>query len=255
MNRKNQDNKLGIIGFFLALIVLGCAGYILYLVYRFYFLDEELDIITILLMAVPIFVVAMVAPKFTPSKNNQQKTNQEQYKSVAQNPFASDANVDKKIDNYDDNAFGNMTSNNLNQNHKLTNDSDKQSMSKNLVPLIVLVVVFVAFFLYQGGYFQNSDPVGRWVFEMNEGEDVGGAINLTDYLYMEFYEDGTLEIGWKNVDSPEEEQGTGTWYQSENIIYFTIDYNYGESVTAAVIIKNNELVDAETDVRLGYIKD
>ena len=72
---------------------------------------------------------------------------------------------------------------------------------------------------------------------------------------MEFYEDGTLEIGWKNVDSPEDDQGTGTWYQSENIIYFTVNYNYGDNVTAAVIIKNNELIDAETDVRTGYIRD
>lgn len=255
MNRKNQDNKLGIIGFFLALIVLGCAGYILYLVYRFYFLDEELDIITILLLAVPIFVVAMIAPRFTTGKGSQQKPNQVQYKSIERNPFTDEADLDRSKADYDNDTSGNLNSTNLNNDNKLTNESDKKSLSKNLVPLIILVVVFIAFFLYQGGFFQNSDPVGRWVFEMNEGEDVGGAINLTDYWYMEFYEDGTLEIGWKNVDSPEEEQGTGTWYQSENIIYFTIDYNYGESVTAAVIIKNNELVDAETDVRLGYIKD
>ncbi len=197
----------------------------------------------------------MVAPKFTQSKNNQQNTNQKQHNSIDHNPFASEVNIDKTIDNYEDNASGNINSNNLNHNNKSTNNSDKQSMSKNLVPLIVLVVVFIAFFLYQGGYFQNSDPVGRWIFEMNEGEDVGGAVNLTDYWYMEFYEDGTMEIGWKNVGSPEEEQGTGTWYQSENIIYFTVNYNYGDSVTAAVVIKNNELVDAETEVRTGYIRD
>jgi hypothetical protein len=259
MNKNEEFKKNGIILFFFVLIILGATGYMLYLIGRYIILDEALDIITILLLAIPIFVVASVIPKFIPKKGSQKPANQGQYSQVENHPIASEGDYfSNNSVNYNNINTGNTGKSNVNNGSKLgkvEGSSQNKSLSKNLVPLLVFIVVFLGFYIYQDGFFQSSDPVGRWIFEMNEGEDVGGAINLTDYWYMEFYEDGTLEIGWKNVDVPEEEQGTGTWYQSENIVYFTINYNYGDSVTAAVVIKNNELVDAETDGRTGYIRD
>lgn len=260
MNNNDNQKKNGIIIFFFVLIILASAGYMLYLVGRYIILDEELDIVTILLLAVPIFVVGSVMSKYIPKKENkQQQMNQGQFSQVQQHPIRDDGDYfSNNSVNYNNINTGNTGKNDVNNGSKLGKTywkSEGKPMSKNLIPLVVFVVVFLAFFLYQGGFFQSSDPVGRWIFEMNEGEDVGGAINLTDYWYMEFYEDGTLEIGWKNVDSPEDVQGTGTWYQSEGIIYFTVNYYSGNDATAAVVIKGNELVDAESNTRSGYIRE
>ncbi|MDT8336512.1 MAG: hypothetical protein RQ856_01640, partial [Candidatus Izemoplasmatales bacterium] len=133
----------------------------------------------------------------------------------------------------------------------------KKSFNKNLIPTIILVVVFIVFFAYHGGYlnFNSSNPVGRWIYEMDEGEESGGFINLTDYWYMEFYENGTLDIGWKNVDYPEDSQGSGSWYVEGGVIYVTIHYNNGDTVQAEFVIKSNQLVEYGTNIPSEYYRE
>lgn len=133
----------------------------------------------------------------------------------------------------------------------------KKGLNKNIVPLTILIVVFIIYFSMNGGLnlFGSKSIEGRWVYEMNEGETVNGVLNLTDYWYLEFYDDGTLDIGIKNMNFPEESEGYGTWIQNGDTILVTIHYDWGTTDVSQFVIRNNKLYDAETNVYSGYERD
>ena len=251
MNDKDKNIK-GFIVFILALVLLGLVGYLLYNIYQYLYKDILIDLVTMTIVVVSIAVLAAFIGKFAQSISNKPSN------SIGNGSNNSELHQSSNSANpyHDGMDSGNQVNNSTNKPNTFSpKPTSGKGMNKNLVPLFILVIVFAVFFLYQSGFFFSSDPVGRWVFEMEEGAVVDGATNLTDYWYMEFYEDGTLDIGWKNVGSAEESQGDGTWYESEGIIYFTVHYNYGNSHSAAVIIKANTLVDAQTNINTGYLRD
>lgn len=244
-------NKKGFIAFVLALVLLGLVGYLLYNIYQYVYLDAPIDLVTMTILVVSIAVLAAFIGKIAQGVNNKPSGNgQMGNASNANTHYSNGANP-----YHDGMDSGNQGNNSTNKPNTFSSKpSSGKGVNKNLIPLIILVIVFAVFFLYQSGFFFSSDPVGRWVFEMEEGAVVDGVTNLTDYWYMDFFEDGTLDIGWKNVGSEEDSQGDGTWYESEGVIYFTIHYNYGDSYSVAVVIKNNALVDAQTNVNTGYLR-
>ena len=255
MKDKNQ-NKIGFVGFILALIVLGLVGYLLYNFYLYLYQDAPLDYILIAILFVSIMVIVSMINKFVPSISKKPKVDNSWNNKLNNNNFNDHDFSDGTLNaNHEGTESDIKTDSSFKANSFSSSSKTSKGMNKNLVPLVVLVLVFVGFYLFQTGFFADSNPVGRWIFQMNEGTDVGGAINLTDYWYMEFYENGDLDIGWKNVDMPEESQGSGTWHESEGVIYLTINYNYGDTVNTAMVIKGNELVDAQTNVRSGYFRE
>jgi len=134
--------------------------------------------------------------------------------------------------------------------------SSGKDFVKTKLPLFILIFVIIVYFIQSGTLpWFNSSPEGRWVLDRPENTMVDGVLNLTDYWYMDFYEDGTLDIGWKNVGSPEDSEGHGTWYQEGTVIYVTIYYDYGATNYSELSIRNNQLVDASTNQGTGYYRD
>jgi hypothetical protein len=272
--KEKEKNKNQFILFMFVLILLGCAGYALFLVYRMLFTDIEVDTIQVVIVLIPVFIIGPLISKFATNVNNKPKNNGKYTFDNNQNPNKTHSfdnsnyyNNQQSSNNGFDNAnSSNYDNNDLNNGNKFPQSPNqlqpaaegKKPVNKNLIPSIILVVVFIVFFAYQGGYlnfFNNSDPVGKWIYQMEEGETIGGVTNLTDYWYMEFYENGTLDIGWKNVDYPEDSQGSGSWYVEGGVIYVIIHYNYGDTVNAEFVIKSNQLVEYGTNVPSAYFRE
>lgn len=143
-------------------------------------------------------------------------------------------------------------------NKKNNDNTQKQKMNdfiKKKSPVLVLIIVFAIFIFTQyGGSIFNTSIIGRFEYDMAEGELIGGVINQTDYWYMEFYENGTLDVGWKNIGFPEDSQGHGVWYQSGKVYIVTIYYDYGSNSDLSLVIKGKELFNSSTNTSTNYIK-
>lgn len=138
----------------------------------------------------------------------------------------------------------------------LSATKQKQTPSlKKAAPFIVLSIVFIVFFMNQMGVsLFNTSIVGRFQYEMAEGTIIGGVVNQTDYWYMDFSEDGTVDVGWKNIGFAEDSQGNGTWEKLGVEYVVTINYDYGETVVLYLEIHGKTLYDANTNITTNYIK-
>jgi len=123
----------------------------------------------------------------------------------------------------------------------------------NIIPIIVLLIT--ALYVFIGpDFLKDTKLEGKWYYYMETG-NVGGVENLTEYWYMDISEDGSLDIGWKNLGNTEESQGWGNWYQSGDIVNLTIHYDYGDSVTWQMYISSGKLFDATSDSYTGWEKE
>lgn len=137
------------------------------------------------------------------------------------------------------------------------NQSKKTDGSKSLAKIIpVFVLIFCVWYvLFDGAIpFLNTNPVGRWNDIVAADECGVGIECVTEYWYIDLFDDGTLDIGWKNTGYVEESQGYGTWTQAGDSITMTIHYYYGADNTQTFIIKGSKLYD-EAGVYSGFEKD
>lgn len=168
---------------------------------------------------------------------------------------SSDEHLDSLSDSLGGNAWDKEKAKEIKKEAKPKPKADP----KKIVPAVVFALVLIIFIIvYQYGgipSFGGSNPEGRWILEMDEGSTQGGILNLTDYWYIEFYEDGTLDTGIKNVGYAEESEGSGTWAMADGIITATIYYDYGLASNLRLKISGNKLVDADTGTPSGYVRD
>ncbi len=231
MKNDQKKNKNSFILMFLMVLLLINVGYLLFKIYEYLFNNLDFQLTEMLIIFIPLFILTYLISKV--AKQNQVDDNKQ---------YQSDSD-ELSIDDHEQ-----IQTNKIN-----TQKNNYQR--KNIIPVTILVVVFMAFMINRLNLFSSSDPTGKWIYEMEEYATIDGVTNLTDYWYMIFYEDGSLDIGIKNVNYPEDSEGSGSWYLSEGIIYVTINYDYGYTDQLSLIIKGNELVDAVTNIGTNYIKE
>lgn len=129
----------------------------------------------------------------------------------------------------------------------------KRVLIITMIASFVTALIFVQFGM---SAFGSSSIEGRWVYEMEEYSIINGVENLTDYYYMEFYPNGTMKMGLKNVNqSAEVRVGVGTWRKSGTEFIVYIDYDSGGSLTARYKIRLNQLIDVQTNQGTHYYRD
>ncbi len=122
----------------------------------------------------------------------------------------------------------------------------------NIIPIFVLAFVVVWMFIGNPlDYLFKADPVGKWYYDMEVDDG-----NLTEYWYIEMYEDGTLSVGIKNSGYPEDPEGNGTWVMEGQVLYVYINYDYSglPDQNLEFKIQGNKLYNLD-GVYSGYEKD
>lgn len=268
MNRKPKP--LLIIGFLLVFSTVGLTGYLLYLVFNAIFMDDAFDFWPFFIVLAAIIFNAQVGSvilKRNAKASGEKKEHSENNTSeFSENSNEISVSESEETQNHYDNlseklggdAWGKKKEN---KNNETANKSKKKVDPKKIIPAAFFAIVLIVFIIvYQFGGIPglgigSSNPEGRWIYDMEVGESIGGIENLTDYWYMEFEEDGTFEIGIKNDGFVEMPQGSGTWTLSDGIIHIEGTYNWSQPINEYFKIKGNKLVDADTEEETGYVRD
>ncbi|MBN2268183.1 MAG: hypothetical protein V3569_01750 [Acholeplasmataceae bacterium] len=156
---------------------------------------------------------------------------------------------------------------NENYGNNIINDKDEENIYKqdvhipkekqpirwvNIIPIFVLAFVFIWMFIGNPlDFIFKADPIGKWYYDMEVND-----VNLTEYWYIEMYEDGTLSVGIKNSGYPEDPEGSGTWEMEGQVLYVYINYDYSglPDQNLEFKIQGNKLYDLN-GVYSGYEKD
>lgn len=260
----------GLAALILVLIALGGVAYLLYIVFNTIIFDAEFDFFTvfmlILVIALPISIAVSLIKGVAKNTTNSSSENQAQESSDGENVIKP-----RETNEWEENKTHSLQLDPWGKNHEKPSSADKTSGKpkvkgkaqdpRKIIPLVIFIVIIIILFIYQAGGLPSlglggsSNPVGRWVYDMEVGEVVGGIENLTDYWYMDFSEDGTVIIGIKNDGFAEATQGSGTWSVSNGVIHVDAMYNWSQPLVLDLKIKNNQLVDADTGEGSGYFRE
>lgn len=225
-------------------------------------------LVIVLLMGIPVFISVRVKLNQKISHNEQsikfQKNNHIQHDNNSQqgNPIPRDNGIQQNTNStpgVDENyqrtyvSGGDMP---YKTDEKSTMKPKQAAKSKLPAIIPIAVLGFTGLYMAFGNpldLLNNNDPTGKWYLDF---EVYGGGGNLTEYLFYEFNEDGTLDVGTKVSGGVEYAySGTqGSWYIDDGIIYATHRQWNGSSyvtVNFQLKVKDNKLYSID-GIDTGY---